>query len=114
MLPVTSIGLGYVASEERISTGVPRLDCMLSGGLFGGLAVLVSGSAGTGKSTLGAHLIDAPCARGERALLVLFEESPDEVIRNMRSVGLDLRRWADAGYCGSGRPGPRATGWRRT
>jgi circadian clock protein KaiC len=52
---------------------------------------------GTGKSTLGAHLINAACARGERALLVLFEESPDQVIRNMRSVGLDMERWAESG-----------------
>ena len=70
---------------------------MLSGGLFRGSTVLVSGSAGTGKTTLGAHLIDAACARGERALLVLHEESADEVIRNMRSVGVDLRRWTEAG-----------------
>jgi circadian clock protein KaiC len=70
---------------------------MLSGGLFRGSTVLVSGSAGTGKTTLGAHLIDAACARGERALLIMHEESADEVIRNMRSVGLDLRRWAKAG-----------------
>ncbi len=78
-------------------TGVARLDHMLDGGLFRGSTVLVSGTAGTGKSTLGAHLIDAACARGERALLVLFEESPEQVIRNMRSVGLDLGRWAEAG-----------------
>ena len=95
--PVTSVALDYGASSERISTGVPGLDSMLSGGLFRGSAVLVSGAAGTGKSTLGAHLIDAACARGERALLILFEESPDEVIRNMRSVGLDLGRWVEAG-----------------
>ena len=95
--PVTSVALDYGASSERISTGVPGLDSMLSGGLFRGSAVLVSGAAGTGKSTLGAHLIDAACARGERALLILFEESPDEVIRNMRSIGLDLGRWVEAG-----------------
>ena len=95
--PVTSVALDYGASSERISTGVPGLDSMLSGGLFRGSAVLVSGEAGTGKTTLGAHLIDAACARGERALLILFEESPDEVIRNMRSVGLDLGRWVEAG-----------------
>ena len=95
--PVTAVTLDYGAPQERISTGVPRLDNMLSGGLFRGSTVLVSGSAGTGKTTLGAHLIDAACARGERALLILHEESADEVIRNMRSVGLDLRRWAEAG-----------------
>ena len=95
--PVTSVALDYGASSERISTGVPALDSMLSGGLFRGSSVLVSGAAGTGKTTLGAHLIDAACARGERALLILFEESPDEVIRNMRSTGLDLGRWVEAG-----------------
>ena len=85
------------ASSERLSTGVPRLDRMLSGGLYRGSTALVSGASGTGKTTLGAHLIDAACARGERALLILFEEAPDEVLRNMRSVGLDLGRWVEAG-----------------
>ena len=97
VLPITTVTLDYGAPEERISTGVARLDHMLSGGLFRGSTVLVSGSAGTGKTTLGAHLIDAACARGERALLIMHEESADEVIRNMRSVGVDLRRWAEAG-----------------
>ena len=97
VLPITTVTLDYRAPQERISTGVPRLDHMLSGGLFRGSTVLVSGSAGTGKTTLGAHLIDAACARGERALLIMHEESAEEVIRNMRSVGLDLRRWAEAG-----------------
>ena len=95
--PITAVTLRYGASRDRISTGVPELDEMLCGGLFRGSAVLVSGSAGTGKTTLGAHLIDAACARGERALLILFEESPDEVIRNMDSVGIDLERWVQAG-----------------
>ena len=97
VLPITAVALDHGASSERISTGVPRLDYMLSGGLFRGSTVLVSGSAGTGKTTLGAHLIDAACTRGERALLILHEESADEVIRNMGSVGLDLRRWVEAG-----------------
>ena len=97
VLPITSVTLDYGASEDRISTGVARLDHMLAGGLFRGSTVLVSGATGTGKSTLGAHLVDAACARGERALLVLFEESPDQVIRNMRSVGLDLGLWVEAG-----------------
>jgi len=97
VMPGTAATLDYGASDERISTGVPDLDDMLAGGPFRGSAVLVSGPPGTGKTTLGAHLIDAACARGERALLILFEESPDEVVPNMRSVGLDLRRWAEAG-----------------
>ena len=97
VLPITSVALDYGAPEDRIPTGVARLDHMLDGGLFRGSTVLVSGTAGTGKTTLGAHLVDSACARGERALLVLFEESPDQVIRNMRSVGLDLGSWAEAG-----------------
>jgi circadian clock protein KaiC len=95
--PVTAVTLDYDAPRERISTGVPRLDQMLCGGLLRGAAVLVSGAAGTGKTTLGAYLIDAACARGERALLILFEESPGQVVRNMGSVGLDLGRWVQAG-----------------
>jgi circadian clock protein KaiC len=97
VLPITSISLDYAASEERISTGMARLDHMLAGGLFRGSTVLVSGMAGTGKTTLGASLVDSACARGERALMVLFEESPDQFIRNMASVGFDLRHWVGTG-----------------
>ena len=97
VLPVTSIALDYDAPEERVSTGIARLDHMLSGGLFRGSTVMVSGTAGTGKTSLGAHLADAACRRGERALLTLFEESPAQFLRNMRSIGLDLRPWVDAG-----------------
>ena len=97
VLPITSIVLDYAAPDERISTGVGRLDHMLGGGLFRGSTVLVSGTAGTGKTSLGAHLVHSACVRGERALWVLFEESPQQVLRNMRSLGLDLRSWVDAG-----------------
>jgi circadian clock protein KaiC len=97
VLPVTSIALDYDASEERISTGVSRLDHMLDGGVFQGSTVLVSGTAGTGKTSVGAHLVQAACARGERALWVLFEESPAQILRNMRSIGLDLQPWVDVG-----------------
>jgi circadian clock protein KaiC len=97
LLPVTSITLDYGASEERVSTGIDRLDHMLGGGLFRGSTALVTGTAGTGKSSIGAHLVNSACGRGERALLVLYEESPEQVLRNMRSVGLDLRQWVDAG-----------------
>ena len=97
VLPVTSIALDYDAPEERVSTGIARLDHMLSGGLFRGSTIMVSGTAGTGKTSLGAHLVDAACRRGERALLTLFEESPAQFLRNMRSIGLDLRPWTDAG-----------------
>lgn len=97
VLPVTAITLDYAASEERISTGVPQLDQMLGGGVFRGATVLLSGMAGTGKTSLAAYLLDAACARGERGLWILFEEAPAHVLRNMRSIGLDLRRWVDAG-----------------
>ena len=97
VLPVTSIALDYGAPEERVSTGIPRLDHMLSGGVFRGSTTMVSGTAGTGKTSLGAHLVNAACGRGEHALLTLFEESPAQFLRNMRSVGLDLQPWLDAG-----------------
>jgi circadian clock protein KaiC len=97
VLPITSIALNYAASEERISTGIARLDHMLSGGLFRGSTLLVSGTAGTGKTSLGAHILNSACTRGERGLLVLFEESPAQFLRNMRSLGLDLEQWIDAG-----------------
>jgi circadian clock protein KaiC len=97
VLPITSVALDYGASDERVSTGVDRLDHMLGGGVFCGSTTLVTGTAGTGKTSLGAHLVNAACARGERALWVLLEESPAQVLRNMRSVGLDLKPWVDAG-----------------
>ena len=98
VLPITSITLDYGAPEQRISTGIARLDHMLGGGIFRGSTVLVSGTAGTGKTSIGAHLVNAACGRGERVLWVLFEESPAQIgLRNMRSIGLDLRPWTDAG-----------------
>jgi len=97
VLPITSVGLAYGASTERVSTGMPELDEMLGGGVFRGTTVMVSGSAGTGKTTIAAAMVDAACARGERALFVSFEESPDQLVRNMSSVGIDLHRWVEAG-----------------
>ena len=97
LMPITSIALGYGAPEERISTGIIRLDHMLGGGVFRSSTTLVSGTAGTGKTSFAAHLVDAACHRGKRVVWVLFEESPEQVLRNMRSIGLDLRQWVDAG-----------------
>ena len=97
VLPITSVALNYEASEERISTGIPRLDHMLGGGMFRGSTLMVSGAAGTGKTSLGAHVVNSACERGEQVLLVLLEESPEQVLRNMRSLGLDLRPWVEAG-----------------
>jgi circadian clock protein KaiC len=97
VLPITSVALNYEASEERVSTGISRLDHMLGGGMFRGSTLMVSGNAGTGKTSLGAHVANSACERGEQALLVLLEESPKQVLRNMRSIGLDLRPWVEAG-----------------
>ena len=97
VLPITSVALDYGASEERISTGIARLDHMLGGGMFRGSTLMVSGTAGTGKTSLGAHVVNSACERGEQALMVLLEESPEQVLRNMRSLGLDLRPWVKAG-----------------
>ena len=98
VLPITSMGLNHAASSERISTGVVRLDTMLGGrGYFRGSTILVSGTAGAGKSSLAAHFVDAACRRGERCLAFVFEESPQQVVRNMRSIGLDLQPWIDRG-----------------
>ncbi|HEY9647287.1 MAG TPA: circadian clock protein KaiC [Chroococcidiopsis sp.] len=91
VLPLTSVGLNHTVSTERIPTGVPRLDTMLGGkGYFRGSSILVTGMAGTGKSTIAAHFAAATCQRGERCLYVAFEEAPQQILRNMRSVGLDL------------------------
>src|SRR5688572_973960 len=88
VLPITSISLTHTASNERISSGVPRLDSMLAGGYYRGSSILVSGTAGTGKTSLSAHMADATCRRGERCLYFAFEESPAQIMRNMQSIGL--------------------------
>ena len=97
ILPITALGLDYEVSSERVQSGIPRLDHMLTGGYFRGSSILVSGTAGTGKSSLAAYFADATCRRGERCLYLAFEESPAQIIRNMRSIGLDLAPWVDQG-----------------
>ncbi|MCW2760563.1 MAG: hypothetical protein JWR85_764 [Marmoricola sp.] len=97
VVPITSVGLEYEASEERFASGIPRLDEMLVGGAYRGSSVMISGTAGTGKTSIGAIMADASCARGEKALFFSFEESPDQLVRNMRSIGVDLKRWIDSG-----------------
>ena len=98
VLPVTSLGLEQAASTQRIPTGVPRLDAMLGGaGYYRGSSVLISGTAGTGKTSLAAHFAEAACRRGERALFFAFEESPNQIMRNMRSIGIDLQPWVQKG-----------------
>jgi len=98
VLPITSRALDHAASDERVSTGVAGLDAMLGGtGVFRGSSVLVSGTAGTGKSSIAAHFADASCRRGERCLYFGFEESVGQMTRNMRSIGLDLAPWLTKG-----------------
>ncbi|NEW91200.1 circadian clock protein KaiC [Rhodopseudomonas sp. BR0M22] len=94
VLPVSSLGLSHKVYQDRISTGVDDLDAMLSGGgFFRGTSVLISGVAGSGKSSLACMMVDAACRRGGKALYLSFEESEAQTVRNMRSVGTDLERW---------------------
>lgn len=98
VMPITSMALQHAASGERISSGVPRLDTMLGGdGFYRGTSILVSGTAGTGKTSLSGHFADATCRRGERCLYFAFEESQDQNVRNMASIGLNLKQWIDHG-----------------
>jgi circadian clock protein KaiC len=97
VLPVTSLGLEHKVSSERISSGVPRLDTMMGGGYYRGSSILISGTAGTGKSSLSAHFAEAVCRRGERCLYLASEEGPEQIMRNMRSIGIDLAPWVKKG-----------------
>jgi circadian clock protein KaiC len=98
VMPITSLGLKHIVTHERISTGIPRLDTMLGGkGYFRGSSILVSGTAGTGKTSIAAHFVDAACRRGERCIFFAFEESPSQIVRNMRSIGIDLGQWVEKG-----------------
>ena len=98
VLPVTAATLNHKISRERVSTGIPDLDAMMEGkGYYRGSSILVSGTAGSGKTTLACHFADATCRRGERCLYVGFEESTDQVFRNAASVGIDLHRYVKKG-----------------
>lgn len=98
VLPVTSLGLEHEVSTERISTGIPALDGMLGGqGYYRGSSILISGGAGSGKTTLATRFVDAACRRGERCAYFAFEESKGQIIRNMRSIGTDLAPWVERG-----------------
>lgn len=98
VLPITSLSLDHPISSEIVPSGVPDLDEMLGvGGYFRGSGILVSGTAGTGKSTLAASLCLAACSAGNRCLYFSFEESPNQIMRNMRSVGIDLRPFVTKG-----------------
>ena len=98
VLPVTSLGLNHSTTQARISTGIPRLDTMLSGkGYFRGSTVLVSGTAGTGKTSIASQFVEAACKRGEKVLYFSFEESPSQLTRNMTSIGIYLEQYEKKG-----------------
>ena len=98
LLPITSLGLNHKVSNGRISTGIPRLDAMLGGrGFFRGSSILLTGTPGTGKTITAASFAQAAARRGERVLFFSFEESPNQIIRNMRSVGLRLEPLVESG-----------------
>jgi len=96
VMPITSIGLQHGVSNERISSGILRLDAMMEGeGYYRGSSILISGTAGTGKTSIAASFADAVCSRGERCLYFAFEEAPSQITRNMRSIGIDLEPWIE-------------------
>lgn len=98
VMPITSSGLAHDAWTERVSTGITDLDDMLEGqGYYKGSSILVSGMAGSGKSTVSAHFANSICQAGQRCIYFALEESPQQIVRNMRSVGLDLQQWVDRG-----------------
>ena len=98
VVPITSLRLDHKAFSQRVASGIQGLDDMLGGkGVYRGTSVLVSGSPGTGKSSIGASFVNAACSRGERALLFAYEESESQLLRNMRSVRLDLGQWVRKG-----------------
>jgi circadian clock protein KaiC len=98
VLPITSVGLDHKATDERVSTGIPRLDAMLDGkGYFRGSSILVSGTAGTGKTSLAMHLVNEACSRGEKCLYLASEESASQIIRNAKSIGINLAPWVKKG-----------------
>jgi circadian clock protein KaiC len=111
VVPITSLVLTHKALTDRISTGIKTLDEMMEGkGFFRGSSVLVTGTAGTGKSSLAANFASAACARGERCLYFTFEESPSQILRNMRSVGLNLGPWVKNGLLHFNAMRPTSTG----
>jgi circadian clock protein KaiC len=115
VVPIISLGLNHTASTERISSGVPTLDAMLGKkGFFRGSSVLITGTAGTGKSSFAAAFAGAACARGERALYFAYEESPSQILRNMSSVGQDWKSGSIAGFCVFTLPGPPRRDWKAT
>ncbi|HUQ84852.1 MAG TPA: circadian clock protein KaiC [Candidatus Limnocylindrales bacterium] len=94
VLPITSLKLNHDVSSERVSSGIERLDAMLGGkGYYKGSTILASGTAGTGKTSIASHFANAACNRGDRCIYFAFEESPKQIIRNMKSINVDLEKW---------------------
>jgi circadian clock protein KaiC len=111
VLPVTSLTLSHAVSSERISTGIPGLDQMLGGkGIFKGSSVLVSGTAGTGKTSIAGYFAHQTCKIGERCVYFSFEESPTQIMRNMLSIGVDLKNYVDQGLLKFNASRPTLTG----
>jgi circadian clock protein KaiC len=111
VFPITSVGLAHEAKSERLSSGVKGLDKMLTNqGFYRGSSILITGTAGTGKSSFASFFADSACARGERCLYFAFEESPSQILRNMRSVGLNLERWIKRGLLRIHAVRPTSTG----
>jgi len=99
LVPITSVGLDYEVSSERVSSGIPRLDAMLGGkGYFRGSSIFVTGTPGTGKTSIASAFAEAACRRREKCIYFAFEESKDQLFRNMRSIGIDLSRWDRTGH----------------
>lgn len=98
VLPVTSLGLKHIVSNERVSSGITELDNMLEEkGYYRGSTILITGTAGVGKTSIAAHFAEAACKRGERVLYFCFEESPSQLMRNMLSIGIKLEPWVRKG-----------------
>ncbi|MBE0568128.1 MAG: circadian clock protein KaiC, partial [Deltaproteobacteria bacterium] len=98
LVPITSVGLDYKVSSERVSSGIPRLDTMLGGkGYYRGSSIFVTGTPGTGKTSIASAFVEGACRRREKCIYFCFEESKDQLFRNMRSIGVDLSRWDSAG-----------------
>jgi circadian clock protein KaiC len=98
VLPISSLGLEHRVSRSRLSSGVPDLDAMLGGkGYFRGSSILVSGGAGTGKTSVASYLAESACRRGESALYFAFEESEAQILRNLQSIGLRFAPWLSKG-----------------
>jgi circadian clock protein KaiC len=98
VLPISSLSLNYPVGEDRVSTGIDRLDSMLGGkGYYRGSSILISGTAGTGKSSIAVAFADRTCRSGGKCLYLSFEESPEQIVRNMKSIGFNLDQWRKKG-----------------